>query len=123
MSHSLSVKASILEMDTLRKALSKLDFVIKAITETHDVDLYDRTLKDALAEIELKGWKYPIAVDATGNLVYDDYKGNWGNVDDVHEINQEYSSQIASDELQAQGIFAHSRTTNEAGELIFEYYV
>jgi hypothetical protein len=41
--------------------------------------------------VKLPGWIYPVAVQPDGSALYDDYKGQWGNVAELHKLLQAYA--------------------------------
>ena len=51
---------------------------------------------------QLSGWRYPIVLQ-DGQLAYDDYHGQWGNVQDLEKLKAEYTVALAEQAAQAQG--------------------
>jgi hypothetical protein len=49
--------------------------------------------------VKLRGWSYPLAVDTqTGTVTFDNYNGDWGNIEEFQSLNQQYSQQVVEQE-------------------------
>lgn len=52
-------------------------------------------------KIQLPNWNYPVLIDTkTGDVSYDNYNGQWGDIAELNKLSQEYGLQIAEDEAQ-----------------------
>jgi hypothetical protein len=72
----------------------------------HTVDLYDGACQCDFS-MKLPGWQYPVAVRIkTGEAVYDNYNGSWGNIEEFQKVNQEYGLQVAEHEEGIQTLVA-----------------
>ncbi len=54
---------------------------------------------------QLKDWRYPCVIREKGTLAYDDYKGRWGDKEQLHELQQEYALQAAEVQAEALGLY------------------
>jgi hypothetical protein len=52
---------------------------------------------------QLPGWRYPLVLEASGELAYDDFNGHWGNVADLETLKGQYAMGAAEQAAQAQG--------------------
>lgn len=51
----------------------------------------------------LPRWKYPLVLRESGDLAFDDYKGVWGNLDDLARLRETYALETARRAATAQG--------------------
>lgn len=51
----------------------------------------------------LPGWQYPLVLRENMSLAYDDYKGHWGNVEDLATLKGRYTIECARTAAEAQG--------------------
>jgi len=40
--------------------------------------------------IQLENWQYPLVIDHNGSILYDNYSGKWGNIEQLHELIDRY---------------------------------
>lgn len=53
--------------------------------------------------IKLPRWQYPLVVKPTGQFAYDDYHGQWGNIEDLKELEGRYTLAAAAAAAEVQG--------------------
>ena len=64
------------------------------IEEGVDVSLFgSNTVKDAVASILIDGWKYRIAIDQKGNILYDHWGSGSGTMEKLHKLMQTYNEE------------------------------
>lgn len=51
----------------------------------------------------LPGWRYPLVLQEDGTLQYDDYNGNWGNVQDIAKLEGVFAVEAAVEQAQQLG--------------------
>ena len=111
MSHTVSIKTQIKDLEILKRAVKELTKLLKRrvviIGEGKvEVNFYDgvKRVKNGIA-IKIEGWRYPIVIDLdTGEVFYDDYRGRWGNVEDIKKLKQLYAVETVLDIAQKQGV-------------------
>jgi hypothetical protein len=52
--------------------------------------LFDGRTVEGLA-VRLPGWAFPAIIDAEGRVLFDTYKGAWGDIRELHKLSQRYS--------------------------------
>lgn len=65
--------------------------------------------------ITLPSWRFPIILRESGDLAYDDYHGDWGDVHDLDRLKEHYAIEAARSAAAAQG---WSSEMNAQGELV-----
>lgn len=65
--------------------------------------LFDRTQRQGHA-VKLKNWNYPVIFDLqTGEALYDNYNGDWGNELELDRLIQGYTAEVVSSRARASG--------------------
>jgi len=111
MSHTVSIQTQIKNPEILKKAVEELERLlnkrVRIVKEGNfEVEFFDgfKKVKNGIA-IKIEGWKYPIVIDLdTGEIFYDDYRGRWGNVEDLKKLKQLYSLETILDIAKKQGV-------------------
>lgn len=89
MSHSVTCKVLLTNRDHLQAALSRIDgATMKA--GIHTEQMYDGKSATGIS-INLPGWKYPLVVQESGESVYDNFQGRWGDQSHLDSLVQEYT--------------------------------
>ena len=57
----------------------------------------------------LPRWRFPLVAQADGNLAFDDYHGEWGNVADLEKLKTRYAIEAARAEAQNLGWYAEDQ--------------
>jgi hypothetical protein len=100
-SHTLTIKAvEVKNTECLTKACERL--TIPAPEEgLHR--LFDGTKRQGQA-VRLKGWREPVVFDTnTGEALYDNYGGRWGEELELDRLLQAYTIEVAESEARANG--------------------
>ena len=54
--------------------------------------------------MRLPGWNYPVIFQLdTGNVLFDNYNGSWGDIDKLDEFVQRYANNLATSLAQQHG--------------------
>lgn len=61
--------------------------------------------KESGYAFQLPGWMYPCVIRNNGTLAFDNYHGEWGSIDALHDLQQEYSLQTAEAQAQTMGLY------------------
>ena len=77
------------------------------------VTFYDGTRVTGTA-VRLRGWRYPVVVDAAGRLHYDHYEGHWGDLAHLHRFRQAYAKAATTRFARARGYLV-TRTAQADG--------
>jgi len=113
MSHVATVKTEIKDLPTFKKVLQ--DKKISFTEGKHRVKLYSKTV-DADFSFHLEGWQYPVAVNSEG-LHYDNYNGQWGNLDDLHSVTRAYGREVALAEAEEAGFYLEEEQVLQDGSI------
>lgn len=98
MSKVVKLNLNITKLDLLLKAAAEQQLTVEQNVTVH---LFSATVH-GLA-IHLPGWRYPVVVDANGQLHYDNYNGHWGDAAKLTELVQAYSREVVLDTMRQQG--------------------
>lgn len=62
--------------------------------------------------VQLTGWEYPVVIEpATGEVKYDNYEGDWGDINRLREFRQAYAVSKAIIEARKKGYSVTERKT------------
>lgn len=100
MSETLTVSVKLRPGEALNRALARCKGTILG---HGDHQLF--ATKETGFAFTLPGWRYPLVIRENGTLAFDDYHGNWGDREQLHELQQEYALQCAEAQAQALGLY------------------
>ena len=115
MSHIATVKVRLKDRKLLAEVCRELGIPLDS--KPRQVQLYSGAV-DAVASFQLKGWSYPVAVQADGTAKYDNYGGRWGDAKQLHRVLQRYSERIATREARRMGM-AVRKQQHPDGTIVF----
>jgi len=98
MSHTVTVKTKIIDLAGIQAACHRLK--LPQPTEG-EVRLFDR-LAHGIG-IQLDGWRFPVCIESSGNLLYDNFGGFWGLPEKLDQFQQAYAVEKAKLEARKQG--------------------
>lgn len=96
MSHAVAVTSKLLDRRNIEAACKLLG---GTVSEETSVRFYDRSTHDGIVLL-LPGWndRYGhVVVKPSGEIAYDDYGGDWGDVKDIGRLKQLYAFAEAED--------------------------
>jgi hypothetical protein len=99
MSHVATIALEFRDAEALADAAAALGFALMRDT----VRFYDGTRVTGTA-LHLPGWRYPVVIDAYGQLFYDHYEGQWGDLVHLHRFRQAYAEAATRRFARAQGL-------------------
>jgi len=67
----------------------------------------------------LPGWRYPLVLQVSGKLAYDDYGGHWGNVKDLDRLKQAYAGRLAVKAAVKQGWRLLGQSKKQDGTVVY----
>jgi hypothetical protein len=100
MSHTVQIKTHFKDLDVLQGICDAANVMLKRQNE--HVYLYSGTYP-AVASFELENWRYPVAIQEDGSIVFDNFNGYWGNIEPLHKIMQRYSVEKTKKEARLAG--------------------
>lgn len=87
MSHCTTIDVKCKDVTIIKKVCKKLNL---PFTENKITHFYDG--KNAIGtEVKLPNWEYPININSTGEIVFDNYNGNWGSIKELNLFKQHYA--------------------------------
>ena len=106
MSHVATVEVEIKDLKILEKVCKKLGHPVKiaAKGETITERLFGSQTRSGDASLKPQSFKYPIVVDSgKGEAYMDTYGGKRNCIDDWHQVQQGYSTELSVREMQNRG--------------------
>lgn len=113
MSHVVTIKTQIKDVETLRATCSALGYTF---VESQRIRLFDGTEHDGM-HVKIPGWRYPVAVKADGTLLYDNYGGAWGGHDGLAALLKRYGVEAVKKQMRLAGRPLMSETALPNGEI------
>jgi hypothetical protein len=98
MSHTTNIKINVTDLQALENACKRLGLDLKE----GEFKLYSST--QVGIGVTLPGWKYPVVFNLkTGTVAYDNYNGNWGNIQELNKLVAYYGLEKAKIEARKKG--------------------
>ena len=91
MSHNSIYRASFTNLDALRACCEVKGYKFRL---TSSVSMYGRNSAEAVAGIELPGWRYEIAVKANGDIIYDHFGSEANTMEHLSLLKQAYNQEV-----------------------------
>jgi hypothetical protein len=98
MSHTVTIRTQITDFITIQAACHRLK--IPQPTKG-GVRLFDRVAQGI--GVQLDGWRFPLCIEADGNLLFDNFGGFWGSPEKLDQFQQMYAVEKAKLEARRQG--------------------
>jgi hypothetical protein len=109
MSHVATITLEFRDPAVLAEAATACGLTLSEETIT----FYDLTRVHGMA-LRLRGWQYPVVIDASGQLFYDNYEGRWGDLAELHRFRRAYAEVATARFARTQG-YRVSRATQADG--------
>lgn len=87
MSHIVTLNVSIKDKAVLKEVAVR-DFGL-TVKDRETVTFFDYSAHSGMT-IRLPGWEYPVLVTDEGELIYDNYEGQWGDQAQLNQLIQNY---------------------------------
>lgn len=100
MSHTMNIRLELKDRDALISACSRIE---AGIIGNGKHRLYNQLEWHDGFAVQLRGWRYPIVVKDNGEVAYDNYNGNWGNIADINVLTAYYGLEKAKIEARRAG--------------------
>lgn len=95
MSHITKYQHVISDVKTFCQLAREKGFSVVEATEGIDVRLFgSNTVKDAQASIHIEGWKYAVAINQKGEILYDHWGSKAGSMERLHQLMQDYNQTV-----------------------------
>ncbi len=121
MSHVVVLKTAFKSRSAMKAAAARLAakgvrLELAAEGSQIERELYERKVA-GIAAISLKGWNYPVMVQADGTCQMDNYNGHWGKQSELDEYSQQYGRCLAEEELFNSGWRVQDEVVEQDGTL------
>lgn len=100
MSHIASVAVALKDLKILEQVCRETRVPVEI--KPQKVKLYSASVK-AVACLKLPGWAYPVAVQANGAVLFDNYDGKWGDMKELNRLLQSYSVAVVIQQARRMG--------------------
>lgn len=117
MSDSVSIKVALASLSAIMKTcedmrgeIASTDFSVQSRR------IFDDTYRDGIA-IKFKSWQFHVVI-ADGEVMYDNYKGLWGDIATLNKFLRNYTANAAIELAQREGDTVVSDTTNDDARVI-----
>jgi hypothetical protein len=118
MSHTATIQIDFSNRQLLKQVCKELGLQYRE--GLHQIRLYEGEVA-ADFSIQLPGWRYPIAI--CGNEVrYDNFNGNWGQVEGLQRLQDQYSKLLTIQHAEQQGWTWEEVTDPETGGIQLNLY-
>jgi len=87
MSHCTTIDVKMKDVNVIKKVCKKLNIPFSEKTTTR---FYDGKAATG-TEVKLNGWKYPININSSGEVIFDNYEGWWGDIKELNLFKQHYA--------------------------------
>jgi len=98
MSHTVTIRTQITDIQAIKSACQRLKLPQPT---TGEVKLFDRVAHGT--GVHLEGWRFPICIEADGNLLFDNFGGFWGLPEQLDQFQQMYAVCKATIVARSQG--------------------
>jgi len=88
MSHITKHPTKVRDITLLAHVAAKLNNAVRA---TEEVKMFGSQKVEAVLQVRLKGWRYPIAIDKDGNIHYDHFGSQPNTMKHLGELLQAYN--------------------------------
>ena len=114
MSHTATVKMEFRNKEMLKETCERLGWTFRE--GTHQVSLYQGHVTCDFS-VQLPGWKYPIAIQNSGNIKFDNYNGQWGKAIELEKLQSQYSRDVVIQRAMAEG-YSFEEDVDEHGAIV-----
>jgi hypothetical protein len=87
MSHCTTIDVKMKDITVLKNACKELGI---DCVENTNVDFFDGKREHG-TKIKLPNWRYPVCVKSNGEIIFDNYEGNWGDIKELNTLKQRYA--------------------------------
>ena len=81
-------------------------------TEDASQQFYDKSIAHGL-KVEIPGWKYPIIIENSGTVRFDNYNGSWGEDSHLGLLKQAYALEGSRALLASQGMSLYETVNDD----------
>jgi hypothetical protein len=101
MSHTSTYEVKIKDVDLLCKNAMNMghQVVFVDLTKEHDVHFFGSNSVKAIASIHIQGWRYPIAINSKGELLYDHFGSESNTMKRLGKLIQAYNIDLITNSI------------------------
>lgn len=115
MSHTVTLKLQFRDPKCLALACTALSLAFQQGRQT--LRLFAGQSVEADFSLQLPGWRFPVGIDIrTGQVSFDHYNGQWGQIQELHRFSQEYALQVAQQEPSVQELLFKGWTASRVAQ-------
>lgn len=114
MSHRTVVDVQVLDKEAARKTCEALGY--EFLDNTGEVKIFDGKVQSKFG-FKIPEWRYPVYVDQDDKMVFDNYEGRWGNIEDFNKFRQLYAENVTLSHAERSGYRVLHRGLTEDGTL------
>ena len=103
MSHTTTYQHKVKDVDLFCKIATERGHEVMVANQgqTITVQQYGQNwVNDAIAQVHLKGWRFPLAIKKNGEIMYDHWGSKANTMEELGKTLQEYNSQLISKNIQ-----------------------
>jgi len=91
MSHISTYQHIITKVDLFCQLAEDLGYTVQRGAEIQVTMFGSNSVEDAVAAIHINGWKYPLAINKAGAILYDHWGSESGSMERLHKLMQTYN--------------------------------
>jgi hypothetical protein len=120
MSHITKHPTKVRDITMLAFVAAKLNNAVQA---TEEVKMFGSQKVEAVLQVKLKGWRYPIAIDKDGNIHYDHFGSDTDTMKYLGELLQAYNVGRTEAIIPFDQVESYNTETLENGDIkmVLEY--
>lgn len=99
MSHIVTFKYRIRDAAAIHAAAKRMNAKVE---EGATVDFFSHTGLRGTS-LTLPGWHYPVLIKEDGSVLYDNYNGTWGDINQLHKFQSIYGAEVIKRQAMALG--------------------
>jgi hypothetical protein len=113
MSHTASIDTQFKDLEVLERVCREKGIQLR--THLTEVQLFSGKYQ-VVAAFQLPEWHYMVGVQANGSVIFDNYGGQWGNIEQLHHVIQKYACEKTKKEAYLAG-YSVRELVNEDGSI------
>jgi hypothetical protein len=119
MSHTTTYKQKVTDISRFCRIASELGHNVKMAENGNylTVNHYGGNAVRSAAEVHLSDWRYPLAVTATGEIMYDHFGSAPNTIEHLGRLLQSYNESIVMDNLPFDQLQDFNKETLENGDI------
>lgn len=116
MSHTSVYKIKIKDVSLLCKTAEKFSYEVTR--GSHIVNLWGKNNVQAIASVKIAGWKFPIAITLSGDILYDHFGSKPNTMEKLGELLQQYGLDLIVNNIPLDKVNHYFDLVNDAGDFV-----